>query len=38
MTATLALLLGAALTGWLTPGLLNRIDPARADPVTLLVA
>ncbi|UUV29960.1 M56 family metallopeptidase [Amycolatopsis roodepoortensis] len=38
MTAALALLAGAGLTGWLTPGLLNRIDPARADPVALLVA
>ncbi|AIG80434.1 Hypothetical protein AJAP_38240 [Amycolatopsis japonica] len=38
MTAALALLLGAALTGWFTPALLNRINPARTDPSALLVA
>ena len=38
MTVALALLAGALTVGWFVPGLLNRVDLRRRDPVLLIVA
>ncbi|HEX6358191.1 M56 family metallopeptidase [Actinophytocola sp.] len=38
MNAALTLLAGAAVAGWLVPGLLARADLRRRDPVPLIVA